>query len=276
MIQQSFVWEDKDIILEYKSINLKNLKKIDFFQVPVDNVTRNEAMAKLLSFLEKKEKLYYVLFLDPLKLMRILPNKKYSYLNQSDLILVEGKGIQWATKKLGTPVVERIPRIAFLMDLFRLAHKNDYTIYFVGSKQEYLEKIFVSLTRNLPGLRIIGKHSKNFTKEKEEKIKLSLRKTNPDIVLIGMGFPKQEKWIYQNQEFLNHAVVIGMDDAFEILAGVKKYPEMIQYRGLEWFWNLLKKPYRVDLWWRAFRFYVKVMFYSLFKKIKFGTKVSSN
>ncbi|GIX40590.1 MAG: glycosyl transferase [Leptospiraceae bacterium] len=287
MADNSYVWEERDTLLAYKSIDLNELKKIDLLGVPVDNVTRDEAMAKVLDYLEKKDKVRFVLFVDPLKLMRIRPKKKYAKFLESDLIIAEGKGLQWSAKKLGYNLKERISIISFLMDLFRLAHKCDYTIYLLGSRPENVEKVYTNISRNLPGIRIIGRQSGYFTKEWEEKIKESMRKSSPDIVLVGMGFPKQEKWIRDNLDVftfrdpknpdnVKHSLVIGVDNAFDILSGNRNVPEVFQIHGLQWLWRLLSKPYRIDRWFYFFKFYILVYWKSLFKKKSSGSKESSN
>ncbi len=279
MADHNFVWEDRDFLLDYKSIDIQSLSKIQLLDVPIDNVTRDEAMSIVLDYLEKKDKVRFVLFLDPIKLMRIRPGKKYHKFLESDLILAEGKGLEWAAKKFNSTLKERISIISFLMDLFRLAHKCNYTIYLLGSRKEYIEKVYKNLTRNLPGLRIIGRQSGYFTKEWEDKIKESMRKSSPDIVLIGMGFPKQEKWIRDNIEIFTyrdpknsktykHSLVIGVDNAFDILSGNKKVPELFYNSGLSWFWKLITKPYRLDSWFYMIKFYLLVLVKSLFFKIK--------
>ncbi len=272
---ESFVWEEKDILLEYKSIDITKIDKKNILGVPIDDLTREESMAKILDFLENRKKVRFVLFLDPIKLMRIRPGQKYQKFSESDLIIAEGKGLQWASKKLNQNLKERISLISFLMDLFRLAHKSKYTIYLLGSKQENIEKVYKNLTRNLPGIQIIGRQSGYFSNEWEKKIKLSLKKCSPDIVLVGMGFPKQEKWIRDNLDIFSYetknpkekkySIVIGVDNAFDILAGKRNIPEFFQINGLQWLWRLLTKPYRIDFWWYFVKFYFMVLWNS-FKK----------
>ncbi len=277
MGELSYVWEERDTLLVYKSIDLNLLNKIHLLDVPIDNVSRDEAMAKVLDFLEKKDKVRFVLFIDPIKLMRIRPKKKYEKFLESDLILAEGKGIDWALKKFNYHLKERISIISFLMDLFRLAHKCDYTIYLLGSKPENIEKVYQNISRNLPGIRIIGRQTGYFSKQWEEKIKESMRKSSPDIVIVGMGFPKQEKWIRDNLDIftfkdpknpkkVKHSLVIGVDNAFDILSGNKKIPDFIQLHGLQWFWRLITKPYRVDRWFYLLKFYILIFWRSVFNK----------
>ncbi len=261
--QYSSAWEDRDYLLEYKSIDLHGLNRVQLLDVPVDNVSRDEAVAKVFDHLEKKDGPFFVQFLDPLKLMRLRPGRKLAELGSAELMLAEGGGLEWACRRLHIPFKGRVPMIAFLMDLFRLAHKKDYTIYILGSRPEHVERVYLNLTRSLPGLRIIGRQSGHFDKEREELIKESMRKSSPDIILIGMGFPRQELWMRENQEFLGNAVVIGLDGAIDVLSGKKKKaPDGMQLKGLVWLWRLLVRPYRLDKIWNLLGFCTLVLWRS--------------
>lgn len=261
--EYSSAWEDRDYLLEYKSIDLLRLNRVQLLDVPVDNVTRDEAVARVFDFLEKKDGPYFVQFLDPLKLMRMRPGRKLAKLADSHLMLGESGGLEWACRRLHIPFKGRVPMIAFLMDLFRLAHKKDYTIYMLGSAPEHIERVYQNLTRSLPGLRIIGRQSGHFNVDREQLIKESMRKSSPDIILIGMGFPRQELWMRENQEFLTKAVVIGLDGAIDVLSGKKKKaPDSLQLKGLVWFWRILARPYRLDKVWYATAFFSTVLWRS--------------
>jgi N-acetylglucosaminyldiphosphoundecaprenol N-acetyl-beta-D-mannosaminyltransferase len=267
--QYSSAWEDRDYLLEYKSIDLSRLSRVQLLDVPVDNVTRDEAVAKVFDALEKKNGPYFVQFLDPLKLMRMRPGRKLAKLADSHLMLCEGGGLEWACRRLHIPLKGRVPMIAFLMDLFRLAHKKDYTIYLLGSTPEYIERVYQNLTRSLPGLRIIGRQSGHFKPDRERLIKESMRKSSPDIILIGMGFPRQELWMRENQDCLTHAVVIGLDGAIDVLSGKKKKaPDALQLRGLVWLWRTLMRPYRVDRIWYVLSFITLVLWRSFKRWVK--------
>lgn len=256
--------KDTDYILEYKSVDLANLRREDVLGVPVDNVTRNEAVAAVLEMIERKDGPHHLLFLDPIKLMRMRNSKKFGFIpDQARLILWDGAGIGWAAEKLGSPLKERIPMIAMLMDLVRLASKNNLTIYLLGSRMERLEKVFHNLQRSFPGVRIIGRQEGYFTRERELLIKESLRKSSPDIILLGMGFPYQEIWMRDNWQYLSNAVVIGVDGALDVLSGKeKKAPDFFQLRGLAWLWRTLSRPYLIDRWLGTLGFYLTTLWVS--------------
>jgi N-acetylglucosaminyldiphosphoundecaprenol N-acetyl-beta-D-mannosaminyltransferase len=239
-------YEDRDFLLEYKSIDLTSLKSNRIFGVPVSDVTRDEAVACVLDMIEKKDGPHYVFFVDPIKLMRIRKKRLNFICSMSRLILPDGAGLQWAANRLGLPLKERIPMISFLMDVVRLARKKDFTIYILGSRPDYVERVFSNMQKSFPGLRIIGRQSGYFDRSREALIKESIRKSAPDIIFLGMGFPKQERWVKENWKYLSRSVVIGVDGALDILSGkARKAPDWAQVRGLIWFWRTITRPWNL-------------------------------
>ena len=250
--------KDRDYILEYKSIEIGDLSRENILGVPIDNVSRDEAVAVILDLVEKQEGPHHVLFMDPIKLMQLRPGKKLApYVENARLVLSDGAGLTWAAEKLGSSLKERIPLIATLMDVVRLAEKKELTIYLLGSKLEYLERVFFNLQRSFPGVRIIGRQSGFFDPEREALIKESLRKSSPDIVFIGMGFPHQEKWISENLDSFSRAVVFSVDGALDVLSGrERKAPDYFQLRGLAWLWRIISRPWHVIKVFYTIQFYI--------------------
>lgn len=257
--------EDRDYLLDYKSIDLHGLARVSLLDVPVDNVNRDEAVAVILDLLERKSGVQHVMFLDPIKLMRIRPKRKYrAFPDRARLIFADGAGLEWCAKKLRTPIKERIPMIAMLMDVVRLAEKKELTIYLLGSRPEYLERVFFNLQRSFPGVRIIGRQSGHFALGREQLVKESLRKSAPSIVFVGMGFPQQEEWIEANRSVLGNAVVFGIDGALDVLSGLeKKAPDFFQVRGLAWLWRNFSRPWRISRWWHLTHFVLLTLWRSL-------------
>ena len=281
--------EDRDDLLVYKSIDIKQLSRIKLFGIPIDNVTRDEALSYIFTFLEKKKTNrdgpYHVLLLDPIKLIRITLQKRHCKIaKKAQLVLTEGGGLRWITINLDTPIKERIPIISLIMDLMRLAVSNEFTVYFLGSRREYLEKVFFNFQRSFPGIRIIGRQEGYFGHEREALVKESLRKSAPDLILLSMEFLKQQQWIQENKSYLVNSVVVGIDDSFEILSGLdrrrfftsgpsvlsdygkvfptfgslavrKRSPHWIQTRGFTWLW------YGLTRFWRLHDLFLIISFY---------------
>ncbi len=274
MIKHSSVKEERDDLLFYKSVDIKRLKRVNLLGIPIDNLSQDEAMAYILSAIEKKKSLEHVFFLDPIKLVRLVLNQKLkSIVQRSSLILAEGGGLLWAAKTLRHPLKERIPKISLLMDILRLAVRNDFTIYLLGLENEIVERVFLNLQKSFSGIRIVGRQAGHFGHEREHLVKESIRKSAPDLIFLGMNFPKQELWIRENESYLNKAVVVGVDDAFDTLSGIKKkVPDYFQLRGLNWLWYTIIQPWSIGRILQAMGFYLVCLFKTIFVLNKVSDK----
>ena len=110
------------------------------------------------------------------------------------------------------------------------------------------------LREKYPAVRICGTYCPAYGFEKNEqenkKIVTMIRDARPDILFVGLGAPKQEKWIHQYKDSCEVPVSIGIGISFEYISGiVKRAPKWMQQRGLEWFWRLLHEPKRL---WRRY------------------------
>lgn len=249
--------EERDPILEYQSIDVTQRPKLNLAGVELDNLTRDQAVAVIIDFIKKKERLYHVLLLDPLKFVDFLPGKPLHRIpKKASLILATTGGFSWAAKKLGLELVETISTISLIMDIIRYSEKQSVTLFFLGSKEKIIEKLFFSLIRLFPKIRIVGRHSSELTKERELMVKEAIRKTSPDIVFLGLDYPKQEIWIENNMSYLGNSVVIGVWNTFETLAGkVESAPEYFQRNNLFWVWNLITHPWKIGSILKALKFY---------------------
>ncbi len=256
---------ERDYLLDYKSVDMDALQRVPILNVPVDNVSRDEAVAVILDSIEKKNGPQHIFFIDPIKLMRIRPGKANGFVStQARLILADGAGIQWAASRLGQPLKERIPMISLIIDLMRAAWKKNLTVYLLGSRAENVEKVCLNWQRIFPGIRIIGRQGGYFNQDRETLIKESMRKSNPDLILLGMGFPAQEQWLQENWQHLANAVVIGVDGAFDVLSGKeKKAPDYFQTRGLAWYWRTITRPWLISRWFAMNIYFLRVWFQSL-------------
>ncbi|EPG75824.1 glycosyltransferase WecB/TagA/CpsF family protein [Leptospira fainei serovar Hurstbridge str. BUT 6] len=262
--------DDRDYLLDYQSMDVDNLEKTEILGVPFENASLDESVAKIYHLMEEKDHYHHVLLLDPVKTMAIRKGKKLHRIAQkASLILAEGAGLQWAAKRLGGELKERIPTIALMMDLVRLCELRNYSIFLLGGKENIIEKVYFNLSRHFPGVRIVGRHAGYMNSQRELLVKESIRKTSPNIIFLAMDFPEQEIWIENNTAFFGHAVVIGVAGAMDILSGkVRKAPNYFKLHGLTWFWRILVRPWRLVRLSRMIGFFVFVWVKSLFRKKK--------
>jgi N-acetylglucosaminyldiphosphoundecaprenol N-acetyl-beta-D-mannosaminyltransferase len=250
--------EERDYLLEYQSIQIDAIEKVNILGVQFDNATTDEAVAKIAHWIDQKSKYHHVLFMDPPRLMKLRSGKKlHRITDKADLILAEGAGLGWASNG---KLKARVPMIALLMDLVRLAELKGYTIFMLGSKEDVIERVFFNLTRHFPKLRIVGRHAGHMNRQRELMVKEAIRKTSPDIILYANDFPDQEIWIENNTGFFGNSVVIGVSGAFDILSGKdRKAPDSFKLKGYTWLWRIIARPYRIFRMLRIAQFITMVL-----------------
>lgn len=170
--------------------------------------------------------------------------------NNADMATPDGAPIAWALRRLGHPGQERINGPDLMMKYLAEAERLDQAVFFYGSTEPTLQKMRVALARKFPLLRIAGMHSPPFrplTREEDESIVNMINASGANVVFVGLGCPKQEKWMYDHRGRV-HAVMIGVGAAFDYHSGVvKRAPLWWQHNGLEWLYRLGSEPRRLFL-----------------------------
>lgn len=170
--------------------------------------------------------------------------------NNADMATPDGAPIAWALRRLGHPGQERINGPDLMMKYLAEAERLDQAVFFYGSTEPTLQKMRVALARKFPLLRIAGMHSPPFrplTREEDEAIVNMINASGANVVFVGLGCPKQEKWMYDHRGRV-HAVMIGVGAAFDYHSGVvKRAPLWWQHNGLEWLYRLGSEPRRLFL-----------------------------
>lgn len=174
--------------------------------------------------------------------------------NNADLVLADGKPIYWAQKLLGNSSAKQIRGQDIMNALCNLSSKKMLNIgLYGGSSEELIDEVESNLTAMFPGIKIEYTFSPPFralTKEEDLKVIGEINSSDIDILFLGIGCPKQERWMAEHKDKLS-CVMIGVGAAFDFLAGEKKQaPKWIQFIGFEWMFRLLSEPRR--LWKRYF------------------------
>lgn len=168
--------------------------------------------------------------------------------NGADMSTSDGAPIAWALRKLGFPEQERINGPDLMWRYLREAEQAGQKVYFYGSTDETLEKLRSSIANAFPGLEVAGMYSPPFRAaswlEDEAQVE-QINRSGANVVLVGLGCPKQEKWMAAHHGRIN-AVMIGVGAAFDYHAGTKKRaPLWWQHNGLEWLYRLGSEPRRL-------------------------------
>lgn len=168
--------------------------------------------------------------------------------NNADMSTPDGAPIAWALRRLGHPQQERINGPDLMIRYLTEAERSGQIVFFYGSTDATLEKLRTALGQLFPKLRIGGTWSPPFralSREEDEKIVDMINDSGAAVVFVGLGCPKQEKWMADHRGRI-HAVMIGVGAAFDYHAGViKRAPLWWQRNGLEWLYRLGSEPRRL-------------------------------
>ena len=164
------------------------------------------------------------------------------------MAIPDGGPLSTVGQKRGHKNMERTTGPSLMGEIFEISAKKGYRHYFYGSKEETLELLYQKLTSNYPRIQIAGMYSPPFrplTEEEDKAIIERINETKPDFVWVGLGAPKQEKWMAAHQGRVN-GLMIGVGAGFDYYAGnIERAPEWMQKRNLEWLYRLLQDPKRL-------------------------------
>jgi N-acetylglucosaminyldiphosphoundecaprenol N-acetyl-beta-D-mannosaminyltransferase len=134
--------------------------------------------------------------------------------------------------------------------LFRHSQWHGHRHFLYGSSDTTLSLLQEELSRNFPGAKIVGSYSPPYralTREEEREVDRVVNAADPDIVWVGLGAPKQDRWMAAHRGTLKASVLIGVGAAFDMLAGtVTRAPRFLQRTGCEWMFRLAQEPRRLS------------------------------
>ena len=174
--------------------------------------------------------------------------------NSADLFVADGISLVWVARCRGIRLKKRVSGADLMWEWLKLAAESGYKMFFYGDTEDTLNRLTERLKLQFPGLNIVGAYSPPFrtlTPEEDEEEVRMINDSGADVVWVGLGLPKQERWMFEHRERLNTPVLVGVGAAFKFASGqVKRAPPWLGDRGLEWLWRFAHEPKRV--WRRVF------------------------
>jgi N-acetylglucosaminyldiphosphoundecaprenol N-acetyl-beta-D-mannosaminyltransferase len=169
----------------------------------------------------------------------------------------DGQPLVWAINALGHPLTERVYGPELMSRACARAVESGQRFYLYGGRnQGALVQLALNLRQRHPGVKIVGGYSpphRPLTEEEEVAIAAEINQARADVVWVGIGVPKQEKWMARMRTRVEAPVLVGVGAAFDFHAGlVPQAPDWIQQHGLEWTYRLAQEPRR--LWRRYLRY----------------------
>ena len=168
--------------------------------------------------------------------------------NGAVMALPDGGPLSQYSRRKGFAQAARVTGPDLMKEMLRESAQKHYRHYFYGSTQETLDILREKITRNYPGAVIAGMVSPPFrplTEEEDAAAVAAINEARPDFVWVGLGAPKQERWMAAHQGRV-HALMLGVGAAFDYEAGnIRRAPRWMQRCNLEWLYRLLQDPKRL-------------------------------
>lgn len=195
----------------------------------------------------------YICFSTVHMVMEAYDNPEFAKIvNAADYIVTDGMPLVWMQKLQGAHDASRVRANDAMISLCRYAEEKGFSVGFYGSSEQVIRAIRTRAAREFPNLRITYSFSPPFrqiTREEDEEIVRGINAAAPDILFVGLGCPKQERWMASHKDRIK-SVMLGVGASFDFFAGnVKECPEWIGNIGLEWLFRLVQEPKRL---WRRY------------------------
>lgn len=230
------------------------MKRIDILGSKINSTNMKEVLSNIGKFIESNSSTNYICVSNVHTVVTGMNDADYrNVTNSAFMAIPDGMPLSWVGRHRGCENMSKCSGPDVMEKLFELSEKTGYTHYFYGGSQETLDKLSEKLKIKYPKLNVVGMYSPPFrelTKSEDEDIVNKINELKPDVIWVGLGAPKQEKWMYKHVESIKSSIMLGVGAAFNFHAGtVKRAPLWMQNHGLEWFYRLVKEPRRL---WRRY------------------------
>ena len=228
--------------------------------VGVDAVSKTDALTKLLGFLGE-DRLHTLFTPNPEFILEAQNDREFAeVLNKGDLVVPDGIGVVLASRLTDVKIKERVAGCDLIMALFNAIKDTDESVYLFGGKPGVAELAKENMQKKYPGLKIAGCSDGYFDVKKERLIIHEIQRLRPAVLLVGIGFPNQEKWIYRHRHRLPVRIAAGIGGSIDVMAGTAaRAPAFMRKIGLEWFWRLLRQPSRIKRMYKLPWFLIKAV-----------------
>ena len=162
---------------------------------------------------------------------------------ESDIVNVDSYLPATFLKRMGHDLQDRVPTPDVMESLFKISNEKNMKVFFLGAKQEVLDKLKKVLEMEYPHMNIVGMRNGYYSDSEEESIAIEISKLKPDFLFVALPSPRKEIFILKYKKQLDVGVFYGIGGALDAKAGVyKRPPKFLQGHGLEGVFRILRKP----------------------------------
>ena len=229
----------------HPSAGEETLASLELLGFSVCNAPSGDVLQWLISRMEQGHTTH-VVTLNPEMVMASRERPELaSLIRSADLLVADGVGLVGAARLLGKGKLQRYPGIDLATDLLEHCRASKVKVYLLGAEPGVARLAAANLTGKLAGLNICGVRDGYFSEGQAAAVATEIGELQPDLLLVGMGFPRQEKFIAAHREALGSPLMIGVGGALDVFAGrQRRAPRLIQRMGLEWAYRVARNATR--------------------------------
>lgn len=176
--------------------------------------------------------------------------------DQAAFNVPDGMPLVWLGRALGYKLTSRVYGPDLMRAFCEIAARKGYRHFFYGGAPGVPERLAANIKNEYPGSNVVGVYSPPFrpmTQAEDDEVVEMINQAHPDVLWLGLGCPKQEKWAFEHRSHLHVPVIASVGQAFDIYSGrVRQAPAWMRESGLEWFYRLLTNPRRL---WKRYLVY---------------------
>ncbi len=221
------------------------MNKIRKYYENIYTGTREDYINNLEKVLVNKEKKLIITVNSEIMMTGEIDKVMHKILIDPNIDLIpDGIGVVKKSKKYNKNIKNRLPGIELTSTLFEFCDKHKKSIYLFGSTPEVLNKLREKIKKEYPNADVVGTSNGYITAKNKEFNKIA--KLKPDVVMVALGVPIQEKLIYNNLHKFKKGIFIGVGGSFDVLSGSKKRaPMFMRKANLEWLYRIVSEPKRI-------------------------------
>lgn len=222
---------------------------VNILGIEFSRLNLKETVSLIDSKVSKDEnKVFHLITVNPEIAVQIQEDQELKKISlEADMITPDGVGIVFASRIKGNPVQERVTGYDLFLECLKVGNQKSWSFYLLGSDEDVNRKATEYIIKNYPNVKIAGRHHGYFKEEDDNEIVQTIIKSKPDILIVALGSPLADKWIYRHKSELNAKVVFGVGGTLDTIAGkVKRTPEIWKRFNLEWLYRRITQPSRKE------------------------------
>ena len=225
----------------------KLMNKTEYYNILIDILSTGEALTKCEKFFSS-DKHNIIFFLNAHCFNLAQKNQTYqNALNTADLLLNDGIGIKLGGKLTGIQVKDNLNGTDLIPKILTVAKNLNKNVYLLGGEEGIARVVQQKLEGQIPGISIVGVHNGFFSFDNDEDIVSDIVENKTDLLIVGMGVPRQELWLMKNKEKLKGVKIsIAGGAVLDFLSGnVLRAPQLMRKTGTEWVFRIYQEPKRL-------------------------------